>query len=188
MGLHSSCNISPMAVEHVKNVLQNITTEWTPHSVQSSLNGKLCYNVVEKNHWVTLLQVNKPGTVRFCESCVGQQEELSMQGMSYPEHIGKFSGFKISYPAFFLPRKDAEYIMMCGAEVISQSFRLTVRARFVRGPIAYAWHFYGCGNKRHSCAESGNVIEVGIFSPSKVALLSSLWTKFAEIWYTFNLT
>ena len=29
--------------------------------------------------------------------------------------------------------------------------------------------------------ESGNVIEVVIFFPSKVVFLSSLWTKFAEI-------
>ena len=28
-----------------------------------------------------------------------------------------------------------------------------------------------------SCAESGLLIEVGIFSPSNVAFLSSLWTK-----------
>ena len=38
------------------------------------------------------------------------------------------------------------------------------------------------------CTESGNVIEVAIFFPSKVAFLSSLWTKLAEIWYNFNLT
>ena len=38
------------------------------------------------------------------------------------------------------------------------------------------------------CTESGLLIEVGIFTPSDVAFLSSLWTKWAEIWYTFNLT
>ena len=37
-------------------------------------------------------------------------------------------------------------------------------------------------------AESGLLIEVGIFSRSNVAFLSSLWTKLTEIWYTFNLT
>ena len=43
--------------------------------------------------------------------------------------------------------------------------------------------------KKHALlAESGNVIEVGIFPLSNVAFLSSLWTKWAEIWYTFNLT
>ena len=36
------------------------------------------------------------------------------------------------------------------------------------------------------CAESSIAIEVGIFFPSKVVFLSSLWTKLAEIWYTFN--
>ena len=36
--------------------------------------------------------------------------------------------------------------------------------------------------------ESGLLIDVGIFSPSNVAFLSPLWTKLAEIWYTFNLT
>ena len=36
--------------------------------------------------------------------------------------------------------------------------------------------------------EHGNVIEVDIFHPSNVAFFSSLWTKRAEIWYTFNLT
>ena len=36
--------------------------------------------------------------------------------------------------------------------------------------------------------ESGLLIEVAIFVPSNVAFLSSLWTKLAEIWYTFNLT
>ena len=36
--------------------------------------------------------------------------------------------------------------------------------------------------------ESGLLIEVGIFSPSNFVFLSSLWTKLAEIWYTFNLT
>ena len=39
-----------------------------------------------------------------------------------------------------------------------------------------------------SSAESGLLIEVSIFAPSNVAFLSSLWTKLAEIWYTFNLT
>ena len=39
-----------------------------------------------------------------------------------------------------------------------------------------------------SWAESGLLIEVGIFSPSNVAFLSYVWTKLAEIWYTFNLT
>ena len=33
MGLHSRCSISQTTVEHVKNALQNITTEGTPHSV-----------------------------------------------------------------------------------------------------------------------------------------------------------
>ena len=37
-------------------------------------------------------------------------------------------------------------------------------------------------------SESGLLIEVAIFFPSNVAFLSSLWTKLAEIWYTFNLT
>ena len=35
IGLHSSCSISPEPVEHVKNALQNIVNEGTPHSVQS---------------------------------------------------------------------------------------------------------------------------------------------------------
>ena len=33
IGLRRSCSISPTAMEHVKNALQNITTEWTPNSV-----------------------------------------------------------------------------------------------------------------------------------------------------------
>ena len=38
------------------------------------------------------------------------------------------------------------------------------------------------------CPESGILIEIGIFSTSNNAFLSSLWTKLAEILYTFNLT
>ena len=37
-------------------------------------------------------------------------------------------------------------------------------------------------------AESGLLIEVAILPPSNVAFLSSLWTKWEEIWYTFKLT
>ena len=39
-----------------------------------------------------------------------------------------------------------------------------------------------------STSESGLLIEVANFFPSNVAFLSSLCTKLAEIWYTFNLT
>ena len=31
--LYSNCSISPTVVEHVENYVQNITTDWTPHSV-----------------------------------------------------------------------------------------------------------------------------------------------------------
>ena len=48
------------------------------------------------------------------------------------------------------------FMMMCGAEVISQSFllaRLDLDGPGTGPPLHMhgAWHFYGCGNKRHYC-------------------------------------
>ena len=72
VGLHCSCSISQTTVEHVKNALQNITTEWTPHS---SHTFPLVWNV-----WHFLLALVAP-----------VQRKPSARFYLFPSSCGSFS-------------------------------------------------------------------------------------------------